>query len=565
MTMSSADREALAALLFADAEPDIGKVFAMYPPRSLPEGALVTRFGPSPTGFIHIGGVMTALLNKRLSAQTGGVFILRIEDTDQAREVEGGARMIVEALDALEIGPQEAAGVGGDYGPYRQSDRAAIYRAVARDLVRRGRAYPCFLTEEELKAIRAEQEAEKVNPGVRGHWAKSRTLTLAQVRQKIADGEKWVLRLWSTAGPDERITFVDRLRGALELPANPLDTVLLKADGFPTYHFAHPVDDTLMQVSLIIRGGEWISTTPIHLMIFDAMGVKPPPIAHIAPVEKMDGESRRKLSKRLDPEASMAFYDEAGYPPEAIVEYLLNLLDSAFEPWRAENEARPYSDFELSVDRLSRSGSLFDIDKLNSVSQEVIARMSDDSLFAAVEAWAVRHDERFHQALESNRQRAYQAINIGRGGEKPRKDFSRWRDVPEKRAYFFDGSFSGMSPQCYEQLPSLGGPELTAVLTYFLTDLPAALDGSSSEWIDRAKVFATERGYVKNKKKLERTPDAKGLFSDFMKVARVAITGSTDSPDLHESMVILGSDAVADRLEAARRYVEGGVPPEPGA
>jgi len=547
--MSDSDREALAALLYPDAEPDIEQVKARFPARDLPEGALVTRFGPSPTGFIHIGGVMTALLNKKLSEQSGGVFILRIEDTDQAREVKGGVEMFISALSSLGVGPKEGPNVGGDYGPYHQSERRPIYHAFARDLVRRGRAYPCFLTEEELTAIRAEQEAQKINPGIRGKWAKSRTLTLDDVRQKLDAGESWVLRLWSTAEPEARIVFEDRIRGSLELPANPLDTVLIKADGFPTYHFAHPIDDTLMRINLIIRGDEWISTTPVHVMIFDALGLERPQIAHIAPVEKLDGTSRRKLSKRLDPEASMGFYEEAGYPSQSIIEYLLNMLDSAFEPWRTENPSKPYTNFELSVDRLGRSGSLCDIDKLNSVSREVIATISDDDLFDAVVAWAKHYDERLTKAIEANAEKAKKGINIGRSGDKPRKDYAKWSDVGQKRGYFFDDYFDEMAPACYQNLPQLGAEETAHVVEYFLKDLDDAFKSPSDEWIGRAKTYALDRGYVKNQKKLKNTPDAKGVFSDFMKVARVAVAGSTESPDLHESLMILGQDVVRARME----------------
>ncbi|MEM7675787.1 MAG: glutamate--tRNA ligase family protein [Myxococcota bacterium] len=555
MSMSDTDREALAALLYPDAEPDIEKIHARYPPRDLPHGALVTRFGPSPTGFIHIGGVMTALLNKKLSEQSGGVFILRIEDTDQAREVKGGVDMFISALNALGVGPKEGPRVGGNYGPYYQSERLPIYRAFARDLVRRGRAYPCFLTEDELTAIRAEQEAQKVNPGVRGKWAKSRTLTLEDIRKNLDEKKSWVLRLWSTATIEERIVFKDRIRGALELPANPLDTVLIKADGFPTYHFAHPIDDTLMRINLIIRGDEWISTTPVHVMIFDAMGVECPQIAHIAPVEKLDGTSRRKLSKRLDPEASMGFYEKAGYPSQSIIEYLLNMLDSAFEPWRTENPLKPYADFELSVDRLGRSGSLCDIDKLNSVSREVIATIGDSDLFNAVIAWAKRYDERLLKAVEADLDLAEKAINIGRGSDKPRKDYAKWEDVGLKRGYFFSDYFDELTPQCYQNLPSLPAEEAAHVVEYFLKDLDDAFQSPSDEWIGRAKTYALDRGYVKNPKKLKNNPDAKGVFSDFMKVARVAVAGSTESPDLHESMVILGQNVVRERLERLLSYL----------
>lgn len=548
------DHHALAALLFPHAEVDLAKIHARYPARDLPDGAHVTRFGPSPTGFMHIGGVLAALLNFKLSGQTGGVFILRIEDTDQAREIEGGVALITEALAEVGIRIDEGPEESGPYGPYEQSKRLDLYHAFARDLVARGLAYPCFLREDELAAIRAEQEQQKVTPGVYGEWARSRNLTLDDVRAKIEAGERWVLRLRTAAQVGDRIQFEDRLRGTLELPANALDTVIIKADGFPTYHFAHPVDDTLMRMTLIIRGDEWISSTPIHLQIFEALGVERPPIAHIAPIQKIDEKedgtkSRRKLSKRHDPEASMTFYREKGYPPAAIVEYLLNLLDSAFEDWRVAHPDRPYAEFELSLDRLSRSGALFDLVKLDSVSQEVIARFSAEELFTTIRTWAHRYDARLAAAIDADPDLAKRAFNIGRDDDPPRKDISAWSRVADRFGWFFEAYFDAMTPA---PMPDLGAAEIRNVLEFAVGQVDAAIAADASSWIAPFKEHALANGYAKNPKVASKNPELyKAAFGEFMSVARIAITGSRDSPDLHQVMRILGADTVRKRLRAA--------------
>lgn len=548
----------LAALLFPDAM-SVEEVNEKYPPRDLPDGALVTRFGPSPTGFIHIGGVMTGLLNRTLSRQTGGVFILRIEDTDQAREIAGGTALIVKSFANVGIDIDESPDAPGAYGPYKQSERLALYHAYARDFVARGLAYPCFMTSEELTAINEAQEAKKIQKGIYGEWAKSRSLSFDDVKAKLDAGEKWVVRLKTTAQIGDRIKYVDRLRGELELPANPLDTVIIKADGFPTYHFAHPIDDTLMRMSLIIRGDEWISSVPIHLQIFEGMGGERPPIAHIAPVEKNvekdDGTtSRRKLSKRLDPEASMTYYDEVGYPPDAVIEYLLNLLDSGFEGWRAENPDRPYADFELSMDRLSKSGALLDLVKLKDISKDVVARYSKDDLFDAINTWAKSHDDQLAKEIAAQPDIAKEAFNIGREGDKPRKDIGTWNDVPARFGYFFPSYFEEKLPAAYEVFPELGKDEIVSVLNFFLERVETSVAAPGSEWIAPYKDYALENGYAKNAKKAKKNPDQyKGAFSDFMNVARVAITGSQDSPDLHASMVILGAEEIRTRLNRALR------------
>ena len=551
--LSESDRAALANLLFPDASDDLDEIRARYPRRSLPEGAMVTRFAPSPTGFIHIGSVLASLLNWKLAQQSGGIFILRVEDTDRERNVEGGVDLIKLALTSLGLDPQEGPDLPGAYGPYLQSERLDIYHAFAKDLVRKGRAYPCFMQPEELDLMRTEQKALKGEIGVHGSWAAWRDRPVADVQARIEAGDRFVLRLLAPAFPGERVDFQDRLRGPRTLAANAFDTVLIKSDGFPTYHFAHPIDDSLMDITVAIRGDEWLSTTPIHLQLFEAMGFEQLPIAHIAPVGKLDGTSRRKLSKRLDPEAAMDFYRAAGFPKTAIIEYLLNLLDSRFEDWRTQNPSLPFQDFEISLDNLSASNALFDLVKLTHVSREVIARLSEEQLLAEVAAWAQEHSPDTARWIAANPTYASRALNIGRMDEPPRKDITKWEDVPERYGFFFADRFGDLVPEGYGQLPELGQAELMAVIDFFLHDGPAP-DGSA--WFAQVKAHALAHGYAGNAKAVKRDPTAfKGTVGDFMGVLRVALTGRKDSPDLHAVMGILGPEEVRRRLELARAFV----------
>lgn len=559
--LPAADRAALAELLYPAVETDLAALRARHgAPRELPEGAMVTRFAPSPTGFIHIGSTMAALLCWKLAQQSDGVFILRIEDTDQNREVADGVRLIIEGLAQMGVhaaeGPRLDGSEAGAHGPYQQSHRLGIYHAYARDLVARGRAYPCFMASEELDEIREAQRAEEAPVGIWGTWARCRDLPVAEVERRLGAGEPWVLRLRSPASPGDRVPFADRVRGELDLSANYTDAVLLKSDGFPTYHFAHPIDDTLMGITLIIRGDEWLGTAPLHVQIFEALGFDFPPIAHIAPVAKQDGESRRKLSKRHDPEAAVSWYAEAGYPPGSVIEYLLNLLDSAFEDWRAANPDAPYTDFELSVDRLSRASSLFDLVKLGSVSKEVVSRYSPEQLLGAVTAWAAEHDPDFHGVIAADPAFAGRAMNIGREGDPPRKDIACWSEVPELYGFFFESRYAAMLPAAYAQIPEhLPDAAVLGALSAFGGELAVQPGESSRDWFGRVKAHALASGYASNSKKYNKRPDEfVGAIGDFMAVLRVVLTGSLRSPDLHEVMDILGADEVARRLELARSH-----------
>ncbi len=560
--LSDADRSALAELLYPDVETDLAALRARHgAARDLPEGAYVTRFAPSPTGFIHIGSTMAALLCWKLAQQSGGVFILRIEDTDQNREVEDGVNLIITGLGEMGIraseGPQLGGGEAGDHGPYQQSHRLGIYHAYARDLVARGHAYPCFMTGEQLTELREQQRADEQPIGLWGPHAASRDLPLADVQARIDAGEEWVLRLRSPAQPGDRIVFPDVVRGDLQLQANYTDAVLLKSDGFPTYHFAHPIDDTLMGISLIVRGDEWLGTAPLHVQIFEALGFDFPPIVHIAPVAKLDGESRRKLSKRHDPEAAVSYYHEAGYLPTSVIEYLLNLLDSAFEDWRAANPDAPYTDFVLQVSHLSRASSLFDLVKLQSVSREVVSRLSADELFEAVSAWATEFRPELGVVYMGNPELAKAAMNIGRDATPPRKDIASWSDIPELYAFFFEESYAAKLPAAYDNFPGhLPKEEVLHALAQFQGELAVGEGESSRDWFGRVKAHALGRGYASNTKKFKKRPDEFiGAIGDFMAILRVVLTGSLRSPDMHAIMDILGQDEVKRRLAVAAAHL----------
>ena len=561
--LPASEREELARLVFPDATVDLGSL--VPPPRALPPGALVTRFAPSPTGFIHIGSLMTSLLSWKLAQQTSGVFILRIEDTDRRREVDKGTELIVRALADVGLVATEGCVLVGDtvtqvggHGPYVQSERMPIYHAYARDLVRRGLAYPCFLGEDELGTIREGQQRKKAPTGIYGEWARYRGAGPDVVRERIAAGERCVIRLWSPAVDSDRVHVDDVIRGRLELAANASDTVLVKSDGLPTYHFAHPIDDTLMGVSIVIRGDEWISSTPIHLQLFEALGMPMLPIAHVAPVAKQDGDSRRKLSKRLDVEAAMSYYHERGYPSQSIVEYLLNLLDSDFERWRAEHPADPFAQFQLSVDHLSRSSPLFDLAKLSNVSRDVVARFTADELFAQVLAWATEHDPTLASALRADPAYGRRALDIGRDATPPRKDIVKWSDVPARFGFFFAHSFDSMVPACYAELPALAPADAIGVVDHALDTLAAALATDGPTWHAALKAFAIENGYAPGAGAFKRDPAAfKGTVGDVAMLLRVAITGSRQSPDLHAVMQILGEATVRDRLARVRSHLAG--------
>lgn len=438
------DYTKLAELLFKDIDKTPEDYEREYPCRNLSDGAKVTRFAPSPTGFLHIGGLFAAFIGERTARKTGGVFYLRIEDTDKKREIENGVSGIVKGLSDFGITIDEGMLTEtesiGKYGPYTQSHRKEIYQAYCKDLVKKGLAYPCFCTAEELDAIRKTQEENKQNPGYYGKFAKCRNLTYEQIEEKIKSGMPYVLRLKSTGDEAKRIKFDDAIKGEIEMPENVQDIVLLKTDGIPTYHFAHAIDDHLMRTTDVIRGDEWISSVPIHLQLFEVLGFDAPRYAHISPIMKEDSETggKRKLSKRKDPEAAVSYYHEVGYPKEAVLEYLLTIANSNFEEWRAQNPDAKIDDFDFKLSNMSKAGALFDLMKLNDISKNYICTLTKEEVFKRTLEWAGSYDTEFKKLLEDNKDYAIKIFGIERGNEKPRKDIAKWQDTVYYTKYFFE-------------------------------------------------------------------------------------------------------------------------------
>ncbi len=547
------DNAKLAALLFPNADKTPEYYESLYPPRDLPEGARVTRFAPSPTGYLHIGGLFGALVDVLTAKVSGGVSYLRIEDTDKKREIDDGVSGITDGLKAFGVEFDEGVtGFGaekGAYGPYTQSQRVEIYRTVAKSLVEKGLAYPCFCSAEDLDAIREEQEKEGADiRGYFGKWAKCRNLTYEEIEQNINDGKSWVLRLRSPGSPDKRITFEDMIRGKIEMPENIIDEVLLKSDGIPTYHFAHCCDDHFMRTTHVIRGEEWISSVPKHIDLFRACGFKAPKYAHTPQVMKFDEETgdKRKLSKRKDPEAAVGYFVVEGFPKESLTEYLLTLLSSGFEDWRRANPGVPAMDYPFNLKKMSPSGCLFDLVKLTDVSKNVISLMDADTVYERVAEWAKEYDPDFYSVFTADPGRSCAILGIDRGTAKPRKDIAKWSEVKDCVSYFFN--------ELYEEdysLPENVSPEDAAAITRAYAGV-FSLEDDKDAWFARIKDLCEPLGFTPNVKDYKKDPDAfKGHVGDVSTVIRIALTSRRNTPDLYQIMQILGEDEIRARLDRA--------------
>ena len=543
------DYQRLANLLFPDITTTPADIEAMYPPRNLPEGAKVTRIAPSPTGFMHLGNLFSAIVSERLAHQSGGVFFLRIEDTDLKRAVEGGVETIIRVFHHYGLNFDEGATIEGDngaYGPYRQRQRAKIYQTFAKVLVERGLAYPCFCTEEELNEMRQKQQEMKINFGYYGEWAKCRNLTYEQIEENIKAGKPYVLRFKSSGDPNKRFVHHDLVKGDIELPENDQDIVLLKSDGIPTYHFAHVIDDHFMGTTHVVRGEEWLATLNIHLQLFRTMGWKPPKYVHTAQLMKMDGGSKRKLSKRKDPELALDFYNAEGYPVSSVIEYLMTLLNSNFEDWRLANPAAPINDFQFTTKKMGNSGSLFDIDKLKDVSKNTISVMSADEVYKEVTDWAKDYDQQLYDLLTGDPEKAKAIFAIGRGGAKPRKDIAIWSEVKEYLAFFYDQLYVPAT----EYPANITKEDAIVILTQYKGIYSPADDGDT--WFEKVRELGSALGFAAKPKDYKKNPDQyKGHVGDVSQVIRLAITGRTNSPDLCSVMQILGEETCQKRLDEA--------------
>ncbi len=540
------DTNLLAELLYPNITTTPEDIEKRYPARNLPEGAKVTRFAPSPTGFLHIGNLYGAFADERLAHTSGGVFYLRIEDTDAKRTVPNGIQIIIETLAKLGVNFDEGAVIDGDngaYGPYRQSERAEIYQTYAKQLIREGKAYPCFCTEEELSAIREKQEAEKLNPGYYGEFALWRNAPIEKIQEKLNEGMPFVLRFYSEGNLNNKHKFRDEIKGEIDVTENDIDHVILKSDGIPTYHFAHAVDDHLMGTTHVIRDESWLSTLPFHIQLFKALGFKMPKYCHTAQVLKLDNGNKRKISKRKDPEAALTYYHAQGYPVAAVREYLMTLLNSNFEEWRLANPDAPIEEFKFTTKKMAVSGSLFDLDKLNDVSENVISRLTAEEVYEYTLAWAKENDAEFASILESDKAYAVRILSIGRGGKKPRKDIALWSEVKGYMSFFYDNLFVRT-----DAIPeSFYGDDISDVLDAFTASYDESVE--QSEWFNNIKAIAESNGFCPDMKQYKANPEAyKGSVADVSMFLRVAVTGRMNSPDLYEVMQILGKERVLARV-----------------
>lgn len=548
------DYNYLANLLFKDITKTPEDYEKMYPERQLKEGAKVTRIAPSPTGFMHLGNLFGAITDERLAHQSEGVFYLRIEDTDDKRAVEGGVETILNVFDKFGLKFDEGATLNGDngvYGPYTQSKRGEIYQTYVKSLIERGMAYPCFCTEEELAAIHEQQEKNKENYGYYGKYAKYRDASIETIEQKLAEGVPYVIRFRSTGSIENRFKFSDLIKGDMELPENETDVVILKSDGIPTYHFAHVIDDHLMRTNIVVRGEEWLATLPIHVQLFQALGFKLPKYAHTAQLMKMDGESKRKLSKRKDPELALDYYHAQGYPVPSVIEYLMTLLNSNFEEWRLANPTEDIHKFKFTTKKMSGSGSLFDIDKLKDVSKNTIAVMEAKTVYDYVCEWAKTYDKPFYDLLAADEAYAEAIFAIGRGGKKPRKDIAIWSEVKDYMGFFYDALFA---PN-YEFPDNVTKEDTLTILEKYQAIYEASDDMNA--WFEKICALSKEIGFAESTKEYKANPDGfKGHPGDTSMVLRVAVSGRQSSPDMYSVMNILGRDRVVARLKQAYAFVK---------
>ena len=545
----------LADLIFPEAK-EISYYEEKYPERNLPEGAVVSRFAPSPTGFVHIGGLYQALVAKEMTKKTNGVFFLRVEDTDQKREVENGVTGIVNSLKDFDILPDEGMVTEteekGNYGPYKQSLRKDIYQAYAKYLLEQGKAYPCFCSSEEVDEIRQKQEAAKIRPGYYGVWAKCRNLTVEEAAEKIKNGEKYIIRFKSPGREDRKIKHHDLIKGNVDFPENDQDIVIIKADGLPTYHFAHAVDDHLMRTTIVIRSDEWLSSVPLHLQLFHELGFKAPKYAHISPIMKNDNGNKRKLSKRKDPEAAVSYYKEEGIPVNAVKEYLLNIANSTFENWRRANPDRDMDEFDFQLNKMSVSGALFDMIKLLDIGKTVISKMTAEEVYENSLNWAKEYDNELFEMLQ-DKEYSLKIFGIERGNKKPRKDISKWADVKNSIIYMYDNKF--LDSEVSYDYGKISDKEKVNKLLKDYIEKYFDIQDDKETWFNKIKDLAEANGYAREVKEYKAEPEKwPGHVGDVSTVLRVALTGRQNTPDMYEIMKVLGGESVIKRLEKAMKY-----------
>ena len=545
------DYNALADLMFPNITQTIEDLEKRYPARNLTEGAYVTRFAPSPTGFLHSGSLFTTLVSYWFAKQTNGVFYIRLEDTDQKREIAGSGATLLTELAKFNVIPDE--GYMGDYekgnyGPYKQSERSEIYDTVIKELIRRGQAYPCFCSSEELEELRRMQEKKKVRPGYYGRYAKYHDITPAEAIEKIKNGEPYVIRFKSNGNENNKITVYDEIRGKLELTENDLDIVIRKSDGLPTYHFAHLVDDHFMHTNLVSRGEEWLPSLPIHYELFNTMGWELPKYAHLPVVMKLgENGARRKLSKRLDAEAAVSFFLDNGYPKNGLIEYLLTIMNSNFEEWRMANPYASMYDFKLTFEKFSLDGALFDLAKIQNICKEMLSKMNKKQITDEAYAWAKIYDNELKELIDFNRSYFEEIMNIEREIEKPRKDYEKYSDIKESVLFFYDEHYNNMLKEELPFNPLISKEDTINVLETFIKENNTKLD--ETEWFNNLKRIAVLCGFCDNVKEYKKNKEAyKGHIGDVASIIRIAMCTKTKSPNLYNILQILGKDRYEERI-----------------
>lgn len=545
--MTENERIELSNLLFPNLEHDRDYYEKLYPKRDLPENAMVTRYGPSPTGSVHLGNLFSAFCDMIYARQSKGVFYLRIEDTDQKRMIDGGIENITGVLHGFNILPNEGYNFGGEYGSYRQSERTEIYQTYVKDLIIKGLAYPCFMTEEEQNTIKEEQAINKVKIGIYGHYAVDRDLSLEEVKEKLNNNEEYVIRLKSPGNAKNTIEFVDCIKGKIKFPEHDVDTVLLKKDGTPTYHLAHAIDDHLMHTTHVIRGDEWVSSLPLHYQLFQILGFEPVKYAHIAPITIKDRETGtiRKISKRKDPWAGVKFYEEGGIPIDALHLYLATIANTNFEEWYLQNQDKSIEDFEFSFEKMAIGGTSFDEAKFNNICKTYFSRKSGEEVFNETLEFAKKYDAEYAKILDSNKEDMIKFLSIEKDGPRPRKDISKYSDVKEEFSYAIDEIFE---KENYSKLDTDKIYDTELVINYINNCLD--INVTNEEWFNKVKEFAVENGYAASPKDYKKDPDSyKGHVGDICEAIRVMITGRRQSPDLFSIMKILGKNRILKRVE----------------
>ena len=542
------DYKDLANLIFPDAK-EISYYEEKYKRRNLPEGAEVLRVAPSPTGNVHIGTIYQALICRTVAKRTGGIFYARIEDTDQKREIEGGVSQIIKSLEKFDLLPDEGMideeNWNGEYGPYKQTLRGDIYQAYAKYLLEQGKAYPCFASEEELDEMRAKQEAAKIRPGYYGVWAKYRTLPVDEAAERIKNGDPYIVRFKSPGREDRKIKHKDVIKGNVEFPENDQDIVIIKADGLPTYHFAHAIDDHLMGTTIVTRGDEWLSSVPLHLQLFAELGFKAPKYAHTPTLLKNENGNKRKISKRKDPEAAASYYEEVGIPSLSVKEYLLNIANSSFENWRRQNQNADIFDFDFQLNKMSVSGALFDMVKLLDVSKIVISRFTAEEVYNQSLKWAEKFDKELFDLLQ-DKEYGLKVLGIERGNVKPRKDIAKWSDVKENISYMYADEFDKISEFTYGNISDKN--EISKIVKLYIEKYYNKNDDKQT-WFEKMKDLSEELGYAREVKEYKQEPEKwPGHVGDISTVIRVALTGRQNTPDLYEIMNVLGEEEVKRRL-----------------